>query len=49
MSLLEKFDAVVVQADNRISETDKYFCETHQEAYEAALSRSMRVIASGFL
>lgn len=38
MSLLEKFDAVVVQADNRISETDKYFCETHQEAYEAALT-----------
>lgn len=38
MDLLDKFDAVVIQADNRISETDKNYCETHQEAYEAALT-----------
>lgn len=38
MNLLDKFDAVNIQADNRISETDKNYCETHQEAYEAALT-----------
>lgn len=38
MDLLDKFDAVIIQADNRISETDKTFCERHQAAYETAIS-----------
>lgn len=36
MKLLDKFSAVEVKADNRIMEEDKYFCEQHQAAYEAA-------------
>lgn len=38
MDLLEKFAAVEVQADNRISESDKFYCEQHQSAYETAIS-----------
>lgn len=38
MSLLDKFNTVVIQADNRISETDRDYCETQQKAYEAAIS-----------
>ena len=37
MSLLDKFNTVVIQADNRISETDRDYCETQQKAYEAAI------------
>ena len=38
MELLEKFAAVEVQTDNRISENDKFYCEQHQSAYETAIS-----------
>lgn len=38
MKLLDKFAAVEVQADNRISETDKFYCKQHQSAYETAIS-----------
>lgn len=38
MDLLAKFESVEVDADTRISDTDKVFCEAHQQAYEAALS-----------
>ena len=38
MNLLEKFEAVKIEADNRISSADKALCERHQAAYEAALS-----------
>lgn len=38
MELLEKFAAVTVQADNRITQIDKEYCEQHQKAYEAAIS-----------
>lgn len=38
MDILAKFEAVEVDADMRISDTDKVFCEAHQQAYEAALS-----------
>lgn len=38
MELLEKFAAVEVLADNRITETDKEYCEQHQKAYETAIS-----------
>lgn len=38
MSLLDKFDAVQIQSDSRISEDDKVFCEAHQAAYENAMS-----------
>ena len=38
MGLLEKFDAVTVDADNRITAADKAFCEKHQAAYETALT-----------
>lgn len=37
MDLLKKFEAVTVQADNRISLEDKAFCERHQAAYKSAL------------
>lgn len=38
MDLLEKFVAVEVKADNRISETDKFYCEQHQAAYKTAIN-----------
>lgn len=37
MGLLEKFENIKIEADNRISPEDKAFCERHQAAYEAAL------------
>lgn len=37
MDLMTKFAAVKIEADNRISEQDKQFCEQNQAAYEAAL------------
>lgn len=36
MDLLEKFNAVEVTPQNRITESDKDYCERHQAAYEAA-------------
>ena len=38
MELLEKFAAVTVQTDNRITQIDKEYCEQHQKAYEAAIN-----------
>lgn len=38
MELLQKFAAVEIQTDRRITETDKDYCERHQKAYEAAIS-----------
>lgn len=37
MSLIEKFAAVEIKVDARISERDKQFCERQQAAYTAAL------------
>ena len=37
MDLLEKFNALTVEADTRISPSDRDFCEKHQTAYEAAI------------
>ena len=37
MNLLEKFEAVTIEAANRVSPSDQSFCEKHQEAYEAAV------------
>ncbi len=37
MNLLEKFAAVEIKADDRITEADRAFCEKNQAAYEAAL------------
>lgn len=37
MGLLEKFENIKIEADNRISPEDKAFCERHQAAYEAAI------------
>lgn len=37
MDLLEKFNALTVEADTRISPSDRDFCERHQAAYEAAI------------
>lgn len=34
MSLLEKFSAVEIKADNRIAEEDKAFCQREQEAFD---------------
>lgn len=36
MELLEKFDAVEITVDTRISEEDRKFCAAHETAYEAA-------------
>ena len=36
MSLLDKFSAVEVKLDTRISEEDRMVCQTHQAAYEKA-------------
>lgn len=44
MDLLDKFDAVKMLPDARISETDRKFCEAHQRAYEAARSCFMEMI-----
>lgn len=33
MNALDKLDAVQIEADSRISETDRQFCEAHQAAY----------------
>jgi len=44
MDLLQKFAAVEVKADNRITDADKHFCEQHQKAYEAAI-HSFRELA----
>lgn len=38
MELLDKFSAVEVKADNRISQNDLFYCEQHQSAYETAIS-----------
>ena len=38
MDLLDKFDAVTIRTDDRISQVDKDYCETQQKAYEAAIS-----------
>lgn len=44
MNLLEKFEAVTVEADTRIAEQDKKLCEAHQAAYDAAV-QSFRELA----
>ncbi len=36
MGLLDKFNAVEIKADNRISEADRKYCTTLQEAYDKA-------------
>ena len=36
MNLLTKLDAVEIKADNRISESDRAFCQMRQEAYDEA-------------
>ena len=38
MDLYDKFNAIEVKANNRISEADKDYCERHQAAYESALT-----------
>ncbi len=38
MNLLDKIAAVTIQADTRISEEDRQFCQLHQQAYIEALS-----------
>lgn len=43
MDLLEKFSIVEVQADDRITENDKHYCETQQKAYETAISNFMEL------
>ncbi len=44
MDLLDKFDAVTVKADVRITPEDKAYCEAHQAAYDAAI-QSFRELA----
>jgi len=36
MNLIEKLQAVEMKADNRITEQDRFFCETQQKAYDSA-------------
>ena len=33
MSILDKFSAVEIKTDSRISEEDRDFCQKHQKAY----------------
>lgn len=44
MDLLEKFAAVELRADSRLSATDRQYCESQRAAYEAALA-SFRELA----
>lgn len=37
MNLLERFEKVTVEVDNRITSADRDFCEMHQQAYETAI------------
>lgn len=34
MNLLDKFSAVEVKAESRISKSDKHYCEVQQAAYD---------------
>lgn len=34
MNLLDKFNRVEIEADNRISDTDRRYCEAYQQAYD---------------
>ena len=43
MNLLDKFAAVEIKADNRISEADRTFCVRRQEAYNKANERHRRL------
>lgn len=43
MSLLDKFSAVEVKTDNRISEEDRAFCQTQQKAYEEAKDALIKI------
>lgn len=43
MSLLDKFSAVEVKTDNRISEEDRVFCQTQQRAYEEAKDALIKI------
>lgn len=45
MTLIEKFDAVEIKADNRITETDRQFCQQHQSAYQAAVDSFQQLLA----
>lgn len=47
MSLIEKFAAVEIKVDARISERDKQFCERQQAAYTAALHGFQELTFSG--
>lgn len=38
MNLLQKFEAVEIKADQRITEMDRDYCEQHQKAYETAIT-----------
>lgn len=38
MNFLQKITAMEIQPDDRISESDRSYCERHQKAYEAAIS-----------
>ena len=37
MDLLEKFDAVVIRTDDRITEADRKYCQSQQELYQDAV------------
>lgn len=50
MSLVDKFSAIEIKADNRISKEDKEFCQCHQEAFDKsgpALQRIADAIIAG--
>lgn len=43
MNAMDKLSAVVIQADSRISDADRNFCQAHQSAYEAAKEALMEL------
>lgn len=44
MDLLEKFEIITIETDNRISEADSEFCQQHQNAYESAVRAFQELI-----
>lgn len=51
MNLLEKFSAIEIRADSRLSTADKQFCDQQQAAYSAALQgfQSLKVLWTDML
>ncbi len=45
MDLLAKFDAIQINTENQIAESDRAFCEAHQKAYENARESLVELVS----